>query len=240
MQYALKRHALLCMSLYDSVKQADYETGRKGRASGDGGTYVKSTQTSSNTRGLERFILWAAEGEDGPWSCNYSRHDGRGAAVDCETLNESRVTFAFWFICKYPCQMALVLDGKSCLIQDWASKIEVTSVLPGIHMMMQVWPWSLMEAGWGFHNLNCQCHGASESASEGAERFGIGHSKKAWFGILVWFDCLTSIFFGKDVFDQSATPREGWTPILRSEPLERASVRSFGSCGFDVVAELLC
>ena len=88
--------------------------------------------------------------------------------------------------------------------------------------------------------MNCQCHGASESASEGAERFGIGHSKKAWFGILVWFDCLTSIFFGKDVFDQSATPREGWTPILRSEPLERASVRSFGSCGFDVVAELLC
>ena len=57
MQYALKRHALLCMALYDSMKQADYETGRKGRASGDGGMYVKSAQTSSNTRGLVRFIL---------------------------------------------------------------------------------------------------------------------------------------------------------------------------------------
>ena len=107
------------MSLYDSMKQADYETGRKDRASGDGGMYVKSTQTSK-TRGLVRFILWAAEGEDGPWSCNYSRHDGRGAAVDCETLNESQVTFVFWFMCKFkylkPCQMALVLDGKARVI----------------------------------------------------------------------------------------------------------------------------
>ena len=63
---------------------------------------------------------------------------------------------------------------------------------------------------------------ASESASEGAERFGTGHSKKAWFGIPMCFDLLE--FFGKDVFDQSATGTdqisgtntdgaEGWTPM---------------------------
>ncbi len=55
-------------------------------------------------------------------------------------------------------QTALVLDGKAIVMEGWPSNIEVTSVLPGIHMMMQVQPWSLMEAGWGLHNLNCQCH----------------------------------------------------------------------------------